>query len=142
MMVWERIKRISEAELPPTADGATGVRLDREPPAHWADRFALARSLRGQELVFDAAPDNAGGTGAQLAQIDAQIHQANLRYEAEVLKPAVLEVMEALGADRSTQALSNPGTLLVENEATDISQPVDAALAAALIAAGSVDHTG
>ncbi len=77
----------------------------------------------------------------------------------------MLEVMDALGArdpsdlivrpantagpdrdreeaDRSTQVLDNAGALLVENEATDISQPVDAALCAALIRAGCVDHTG
>jgi len=164
-MIWERIKRITEAELPPIEAGAApraaGVRLDRAPPPHWSEHFALAKNLRGQELVFEATPAQ---EDAKLPQIDAQIHQANLLYEAEFLNPTVLEVMGALGArdpsdlvvraantagpdrdraeaDRSMQVLNNAGALLVENEATDISLPVDVALCAELIRAGCVNHT-
>ncbi len=74
-MIWERIKRITEAELPPVEDGAssraTQVRLDRAPPPRWSDHFALAKNLRGQELVLDATPDGEDGVDARLPQIDA-----------------------------------------------------------------------
>ncbi len=169
-MVWDRLKRVSDAELTSRAGGETAVlKLDRPPPPGWASRFAAAREangadwrIAGQEISGQLA---SGSEDAAAAELDARLLRANLLYEQEVLSPIVVEILEELEAkdpsdltvrvantagenrdreeaDRAEYAFDNGQALLVEHAASGISRAIDRPLSDQLVKAGCIDQRG
>ncbi len=169
-MVWDRLKRVSDAELTSHADGTTAViKLDRAPPPGWSSRFAASHAgsgagWQGAGLELTARLEGAP-VEAAVAEVDAQLVRANLLYEQEVLSPIVLEILEELAArdpsdltvraantagenrdreeaDRAEYAFSNGPALLVEHAAKGVSRAVEPALGDQLVKAGCNDRRG